>query len=89
MSDAPPVEPKDNAAPFCEMAEKINLNIANGFGGAFVVVSPDGTILSTLLLDNAQDPAMLWGTVKTRAEIALAEMEADSRQDNMGFGRRR
>lgn len=89
MSDAPPIEPKDNAAAFRLVADKIDLNKTNGFGGAFVIVTPDGVVMDLLLLDNSQNPAMFLGLVKTRAEIALAEMEADSRQDNMGFGRRR
>jgi hypothetical protein len=81
MSDAP-----DPVQAFRSMADKIATNIDNGFGGAFVIVAPDGAAHDLLVLDNAQNPAIFWSLVKTRAEIALAEAEAEQRNGQAGFG---
>jgi hypothetical protein len=85
---AQPPQPDLNAGPFDRMAARIRLNSdQGGFGGAFVVVTPDGVAQEVLLLDNAQNPAIFWSIIKTRAEIAVAEIE-DAQRQGGGFGRR-
>lgn len=87
MSDVPTTPEADYAAPFRRVADKIDLNRDNGFGGAFVIVPPEGAPQDMLLLDNAQNPAMFWSLLKTRAEIALVEIEAHERGGQQFRGR--
>ena len=69
---------------FTAMAESISRN--SDFGGAFVVVPPEGAgePLSTLILDGKPDPAQFWQMLLTKCQIMIAEIEAAKR----GFGRR-
>ena len=87
MSEFAPGPPVDHAGAFDRMAARVRLNAEQGFGGAFVVVQPDGVAQEMLLLDNAQNPAIFWSLIKTRAEIAIAEIE-DAQRQGGGFGRR-
>ena len=91
MSDAPlPPPPPDHAAPFRRTADKIDLNVMNGFGGAFVIVAPDGTTHDLLILDSSATPAIFYSTLQTRVQIALAEIEDQQRAGPLGgFGGRR
>ena len=73
---------------FREMADKIDLNSGNGFGGAFVISPPGSEAQTLLVLDNSQNPAIFWSLVKTRADIALAVIADAERQGQNGFGRR-
>jgi hypothetical protein len=77
----------DKAISFRSMANKIDLNTSSGFAGAFVIVPPDGDPQDLLLLDSNANPAIFWSTLKTRVEIALAELDAQERQT--GYGGRR
>ncbi len=76
----------DHAAPFRAQADQIDRNAGGSFAGAFVIVAPDGTVSSTLLLDATPNPAAFWSLVQTKAAIAIAEAEADQRQGGAGFG---
>lgn len=67
------------------MADKVDLNASNGFGGAFVIAAPDGTLHELLLLDNTQDLARFWSLVQSAAVMAIAELQDNKPQ---GFGRR-
>lgn len=67
------------------MADKVRLNASNGFGGAFVIAAPDGTLHELLLLDNTQDLARFWSLVQSAAVMAIAELQDTKPQ---GFGRR-
>jgi hypothetical protein len=78
----------DHASAFRRMADKIDTNRENGFAGAFVIVAPDGSAHSALLLDDAADAAMFWSTIKTRVDIAIGEIEANERQGASPYGRR-
>lgn len=78
-----------NAEKFREMADRIDLNKGQGFGGAFCIVPPgDGTPLTTLILDADSSPAAFWAIVKAKADIALAELDDKQRQQASPFGRR-
>lgn len=81
----------DNAAPFSKMASRIELNKDEGFGGAFVVVPPGGDEskpFDTLILDGTSGPAAFWALLKSKCDMALADIEAAERNKNAGFGRR-
>lgn len=70
------------------MASRIELNADQGFGGAFVIVPPGEEIEAhvMLMLDNAQDPAVFWATLQTRAQIALQELQKKEDAASAGFG---
>ena len=88
MSDAPaPSLPVVGAAVLRAMAEKLDTNRENGFGGCFLLIPPDGTIKELMLLNNSPDLAMFWSLVQTTAQIALQELQDDQRQTTT-FGRR-
>ena len=82
----------DHAAPFRRVADKIDINRANGFAGAFVIVPPVGEPQDMLLLDSQEsaNPVIFWSTLKTRVDIALAELDEAERRGgfNPGGGRR-
>ena len=83
----------DHAARFRAIADKIDLNAAcNGsadFGGAYVIVGPEGTSIDLLMLDGKANPAVFWSTVQTRVQIVLAEIADAERSGGMGQGFRR
>lgn len=79
MSDAPQPEILDHAAIFRAMAEKIDTNRDNGFGGAFVIVAPNGATHDTLILDSAANGAAFWSLLSTRCQIELAEIDKNER----------
>ena len=83
------IEVESYAEIFAKMAKRIAANADHGFGGAVVIVPPDGDPVQFLVLDPKQDPAMFWANVKTKAEIALAEMDEKQRQQTMMLGGRR
>lgn len=89
MTDAP-----SNSEPFRKMAERIDLNKADDFCGAFVIIPPalpnetsTDRQAEVLLLNNRKEAAMFWSLVKGRAEIAIAELDQSERAGNQ-FGRR-
>lgn len=89
MADETPNKAKELADKFRSMAVAIELNGADNFGGAFVVIPPDngGDILETLVLDSRQDPAMLWMLLKTKCDMELSKL--DQAQRSQGYGQRR
>jgi hypothetical protein len=80
-----PVAARSGAAILRAMADKLDLNAANGFGGAFVIIPPDGEIKELLMLNNSQDLPVFWSLVQSTAQIAIAELQDNKPQ---GFGRR-
>lgn len=88
MSDEQGPPQIDHAAPFQVMAQKIRHNADSKFGGAMVVVPPDGTAgnIELLMLDAYASPAQFWSTAKTRIEMILAELEEQQR-NLQGFRR--
>lgn len=79
----------EQAKLFTAMAEKMQLNGENQFGGAFVVVPPvnGGAPIQTLILDAAQDPAQFWGILKVKCDIMLATIDDRARAQSGGFRR--
>jgi hypothetical protein len=78
-----PVEAR--AALFDQMAAQIRLNKDALFGGAFLMVPPDGDPFSSLML-NQDQASIFWAAVQTLSTMALATLEQAQRQQ--GFGRR-
>ena len=79
--------PAEWAQLFRTMAECIEKN--DNFGGAFVIVPPEGAgePVQTLLLDPSPDPAMFWQMIQTKCQIMIAEIEIQKRK-NAAFGGR-
>lgn len=73
-----PLEPKDT---FADMVARLIANGPEAFGGAFVIVPPQGgEPISTLIIDPSGSVAQFWSLVKAKAELALAEIEQKDRQ---------
>lgn len=68
-----------NADVFREMASRIERNASEDFGGAAVIIPPDGEAVEVLLLDSKRDASQFWSTVKTRVELALSEIQERER----------
>lgn len=64
---------EDRAALFTKMAEAIERNKDGAFGGAFVIVPPEGAAVEVLILDPKQDPAQFWAGIETKAQIEKSE----------------
>lgn len=79
----------DRSEPFYQMKERLDRNGAETFGGAFVIVPPEGggEPIETLILDSKQDLAQFWNAVITKCQIMLADVEQKQRT-GQGFGRR-
>lgn len=76
MSDEGPAKP-DHAAPFAAMVERIRKNADEQFGGAFVIVPPDGAGEPMQLLAlSVTDPAAFWIMLQNQIKTALEELQA-------------
>jgi hypothetical protein len=82
MNDQPDPS-EDRAMLFESMAGQIRLNKHAKFGGAFLMIPPDGEPFSSLML-NQDEPSIFWAAVKTLAEMAMQALDPRNRQ---GFGR--
>ena len=73
--------------PFTDMAARIDLNVEQGFGGAFVIVPPgeEAKPRVMLMLDNANNSAMFWSSLQTVCGIALEEIRREE-EASSGFG---
>ena len=83
MTDQPLVErpTNDPSSFFKEMAQAIEHNRNQGFGGAVVIVPPTGggDNIELLILDSKADIAQFWSTIKTRIDIRLADLDQKAR----------
>lgn len=85
MTDEQPIEEfEKRALLFEEMARQIRLNKDAKFGGAFLMVPPEGDPFSSLML-NQDQPSIFWAAVKTLAEVAMNALDPRNQQ---GFQRR-
>ena len=80
MTDEQPNEAIARAKLFEDMAAQIMLNKdAPAFGGAFLMIPPEGDPFSSLMLNQAE-PSIFWAAVKTLADVAMAQLERGQRQ---------
>lgn len=84
MSDAPP----SFAAPFSDMAARIDHNSRADFAGAFVIVPPNGEAVTVLSLDAQQDASAFWAMVKTRIDIMWKTLQQQEQQRQTGWNSR-
>ena len=79
MSDDQPPDPSEARAKlFDDMAAQIRLNKEATFGGAFLMIPPDGDPFSSLMLNQAE-PSIFWAAVKTLADVAMAALDRAQR----------
>jgi hypothetical protein len=62
------------------MADRLDHNADASFGGAFVIIPPEGAVQDMLILDSSRNAAIFWSTLQTRAQIALQELQDAERQ---------
>ncbi len=85
MSDEVPLR-KDFSQAFTQMASRVQRNSDESFGGAFVIVPPEGAgEVMQLLALTSTDPAAFWIMLQGQINKALEEIQ--SRQ-NHPYGRR-
>lgn len=84
------VEPKDPyltvAQAFQNMHDLIAKNTGEKFGGAFVIVDPDGNQIESLFINDAT-PGLFWGALKAIIEQQLSKIDDTERKMRAGFGR--
>lgn len=73
--------------PFAEMAQAIQHNSGQGFGGAVVIVPPTGggAPISILILDSQGDLAQFYSTIQSRLQMRLADIDNKQRGLPQGF----
>lgn len=73
---------------FRDMADTIEKNADGSFGGAYVIIPPEGggDPIRTLILDGHQDMALFWNSVVTKSQIMLTVAEKNQRAMG-GFNR--
>lgn len=86
------VEKKDDpfeavANTFRKMGDLVTKNIGEKFGGAFVIVDPDGKQVESLFI-NEGTAGLFWGTLKAIVEQQLSEIDSKERNLRAGFGTR-
>lgn len=88
MNDDPPKQPSI-ADRFRKMAERLDHNAADGFGGCFLIVPPaeGGEVIETLILDSKQDATQYWILLKSKCEAEIVRLDQGNRTQQ-GFGRR-
>lgn len=71
--------------PFTEMANRIEVNMAQDYGGSFVIMPPGDDVKPAvmLILDNSGDAAVFWGSVMTRCQIELEMLK--QKEESGGF----
>jgi hypothetical protein len=80
----------DPATPFIEMAERIAKN-PDEFQGAYVVVGPDGIVVSNAFFGPKPNVALFWSTAKNHVSVeadAAAQAAERNNQAAAGYGRR-
>jgi hypothetical protein len=74
------------AAIFRKMAERLEKNEGEPFGGAAVIIPPgefnEAIAVQMLSLDPAPDGALFWGQIRSKADEAVADLAQRARQQN-------
>lgn len=73
------------AESFTTMAVRIEHNANSTFGGACVIIPPEGggDAIELLLLDASADPAQFWSTIATRIQVVLTKLDDQKRAYGM------
>ena len=73
--------------PFTRMAERIDKNDGEQFGGAFVIIPPDGAgeAMQSLMINSGTDLAAFWMLLQSMINVALENIKA---QQASPYGRR-
>jgi len=66
-----------NANYFSNMSKQVGCVEDSMFGGAFVVVLPDGKYRSSLLIDDEKDPSQILLVLKSHIDTLLAELDKE------------
>lgn len=74
----------ENAQRFRQMAERIEATAEAEFGGAVLVVGPDGNAIEYLLTDPKQDAAFFWLSLKSRVDTMFTELQDQQRRQTTG-----
>lgn len=79
---------KEIADRFRKMADRIEKNGEEPFGGCAMIFPPGDNVqpVEILKLDSNPDPSMFWGEIRSKADVAVAELTDKARQ-NMAFRR--
>ncbi len=74
--------------PFTKMAERIDKNEGESFGGAFVIRPPEGAgeIMSSLTLNSGTDLAQFWMQLQGMINAALSDIQ---QKQTSPYGRQR
>jgi len=70
---------------FRDMADRIERNTPEEFQGAFLILAPDGTVISASLFDPKPDEGAFWALIGSAVETAVNAF----RQKEMLQGQRR
>lgn len=89
MTDELP-KPLSIADRFRKMAERLDHNAEDGFGGCFLIVPPadGGEVIETLILDAKQDATQYWILLKAKCEAEIVRLDGANRNSQAGYGRR-
>lgn len=81
MSDETPQRPTD-ASRFADMAKRMEHNANSKFGGAFVIVPPEGAgePMEALILDTTGDPAQFLMLLQAKITQVLAMIDNAQRR---------
>lgn len=80
----------DNSLAFARMTAKVVQNEQNEFGGAFVIVPPEGAgeVVETLILDRQSDPIQFWKMLMEKAAATVSRLEDQARNQSAFGGKR-
>lgn len=79
---------KDFGKPFTDMAERIRRNMPQEFGGAVLIVGPDGQAIDVVMIGAHKDETFFWSTAKSKVMIECDEA-IQRLEKPQGFGRPR
>lgn len=71
--------------PFDDMSARIKRNVPEEFGGAFLIVSPTGEVVSYAAFDPSPDEASFWALVGSAVQNAIAEFHVREQGATKGF----
>lgn len=82
-------EAKDFAQPFLDMAARLKRNAPEEFGGAVLIVGPDGNAIDVVMIGAHKDETFFWSTAKSKVMIECDEAIQRLEKPQGGFGRPR